>query len=137
MSWTDVLKIDPNVGPRHKDIPSDLIREGIELWVGDNLSDRILGRADAVNRTLFREFNEVTDGDMNAQVTPEMVRNMTNTFRHIIMTDVAGHLIDNGMSGCYIPENNALLVKRGSEVLEEVINAFDRESLIGIMGGEE
>ena len=74
---------------------------------------------------------------MNAQVTPEMVRNMTNTFRHIIMTDVAGHLIDNGMSGWYIPENNALLVKRGSEVLAEVINAFDRESLIGIMGGEE
>lgn len=137
MHWKSILKIDRNAGPRHEDIPSDLIREGIELWVDQNLSDRILGRAEAVNRTFFREFNEVTNGDINVQVTPEMVRNMRMSFRHIIMTDVASHLIDNGMRGWYIPENNALLVKRGSEVLAEVINAFDRDSLREIIGDEE
>jgi hypothetical protein len=120
--WFNILKVEI-----HDDIPDEYIQEGIQSFVEQELGSKIWGRKESTLKYFWEEFDEVTEGNIDARFTPEMVKSMPK-FWIVILQKIGQHLSkEYDMWGWYEESNNALLLRKVSEGVAEWLNSLDRE----------
>jgi hypothetical protein len=122
--WFDIIK-----NQIHEDIPDEYIQEGIQSFVETELGDSIRGRKESTLEYFWEEFDEVTEGNVDARFTPEMVISMPKFWR-VILQRVGLHLLkEYDMYNWYEPSNNALLQRKVSEAVAVWLNDLDRKGM--------